>query len=92
MPVEKDYIGGLHGYLKENFGDDFKLTTEQFKSKLSTDSAYANQLHGYLKENFGEGFKLDIADFQKKNKILHQTSQLLYKKLSLLYQVVFKSH
>jgi hypothetical protein len=66
MPVEKDYIGGLHGYLKENFGDDFKLTTEQFKSKLSTDSAYANQLHGYLKENFGEGFKLDIADFQNK--------------------------
>ena len=66
MVEEKDYITGLHSYLKENFGEGFKLTTDQFKSKLSTDSAYANQLHGYLKENFGDDFKLDIPTFQSK--------------------------
>ena len=65
MP-EKDYVGGLYGYLKSKFQNDFEMTPEQFKQKLASDSSYANGLHSFLKTEFKDDFQLDSNQFQQK--------------------------
>jgi thermostable 8-oxoguanine DNA glycosylase len=65
MP-EKDYVDGIYGYLKSKFQNDFEMTPEQFKQKLSSDSSYANGLHGFLKTEFKDDFQLDNNQFQQR--------------------------
>lgn len=72
--MNNEYVTGLHKYLQDQYGSEFKLNEQQFQDKLNNDPNYVNGLYGYLKEQYGSEFVLSPEEFSGKVKKKGQSS------------------
>lgn len=60
--MNKEYVDKLYGFAKEELGDGFTKTREEFETALS-DTAYVDKLYNFAQETLGEGFDKSKVDF-----------------------------
>ena len=60
--MNKEYVDKLYGFAKENLGDGFDKTREEFDASLS-DTSYVDKLYRFAQEELGEGFDKSKDDF-----------------------------
>lgn len=60
--MNKEYVDKLYGFAKEELGEGFTKTREEFDASLS-DTSYVDKLYRFAQETLGEGFDKSKDDF-----------------------------